>query len=74
MSVWGTALLSENFGTAVCWVVMSIPTKATSDRNNKSKELDEGKLAYILCRNLAPVTEPKLMGDRGWRSRCHLRE
>lgn len=75
MSVWGTALLSENSGTALyCSVVMLSPTKATPDRHNKSEELDEEKLAYILYRNLSPVPESKLIGDRGQRSRCHLLE
>lgn len=59
------ALLSENIATALCYVVMLSPTKATSDRNNKSEKLDDGKLAYILCRNLSPDTEPKLTGDHG---------
>lgn len=53
---------------------MLSPTKATPDRHNKSEELDEEKLAYILYRNLSPVPESKLIGDCGQRSRCHLLE
>lgn len=54
---------------------MFSPTKGASDRKDKGEELDEGKLGYLLCGNLSLLTEPKLEGDHGQRSRrCHILE
>lgn len=66
---------SENFGAAPYWIVMFSPTKVASDRKGEGEELDERKWVYLLCGNLSPDTEPKLLGDHGQRSRrCHILE
>lgn len=44
---------------------MFSPAKGASDSKEKGEKLDERKLFYLLCENLLPATEAKLVGHHG---------